>query len=99
MVTQNVHKRLPSTHLTVPGEQELVRTVARNLKWLRADKGLSQTEVSFAVGLSRDALSKYEQGARKMLLVTDMLVLCKYYGVSLDELVSVEMEDGDDDEV
>ena len=56
------------------------------LKELRAERGLSQKDVSDALACSVTVYSRYETGAREPSI--DVLIrLADFYGVTLDELV------------
>ncbi len=59
----------------------------QRLASLRRAKGLSQEELAASLGLSRQAISNWERG--ESAPDTDNLIaLSRFYGVSLDELVS-----------
>ena len=63
---------------------------AQNLKQIRKDKKLSQEELAELLGVSRQAVSKWEQGigypeVEKLLLLSNKL------NVSLDSLMSMEI--------
>ena len=60
--------------------------LGNRLAQLRKEKGLSQEELADKLGVSRQAVSKWERGEASP--DTDNLIeLAKIYGVSLDELV------------
>ena len=59
------------------------------LKQLRKEKGVSQKDVTKAIGVTISAYSNYEQGLREpsnQILVS----LCKYYDVTADYLLGLE---------
>ena len=60
-------------------EQELVR--------LRKQKGLSQLELAEALNVSRQAVSKWEQGI-SVPTTENLIRLGNLYGISIDELVN-----------
>lgn len=61
---------------------------ANRLAELRKSKGLSQEELADKLGVSRQAVSKWERGEASP--DTDNLIeLAKIYGISLDELVGL----------
>lgn len=62
---------------------------AENLRKLRKDKGLSQEELAQIMDVSRQAVSKWEQGAG-FPEVEKLLLLSSRFGVSLDSLMSTE---------
>ena len=66
-------------------------TLAENLKALRTEKGLSQEEVAGALFLSRQSVSKWENGQAEPG-VENLKALARLYGVSLDRLLLAEGE-------
>lgn len=65
---------------------ELAKTIAANLRRLRAARAMNQHEVATAVGCHVSAVSRWESGGR-LPPATDLLKLAKLYGVSTDELL------------
>lgn len=61
---------------------------ARNLKDLRERNNLSQADVAKVLHCSQVAYGMYELGKRK-LPVERLIILAKYYHVSLDYLVGL----------
>lgn len=59
---------------------------AKKLKELRMERGLSQGQMSKALGLSRNAFSNYEQGIREPSLDT-LKEICDFFDVSADYLI------------
>lgn len=62
------------------------RAIGRNIKMLREERKLSQTQLARLLWIDRTSLSGYEIGKR----VPDIFMLCKLadvFGVSLDTLV------------
>lgn len=53
---------------------------------LRKEKGLSQQELAEAVGVSRQAVSRWETG-QSAPSTENLVALCTLYGVSLDALL------------
>ena len=65
---------------------------ANRLAELRKAKGLSQEELADKLGVSRQAVSKWERGEASP--DTDNLIeLAKIYGISLDELVGLSKQE------
>lgn len=59
----------------------------KGLKEIRKKKGYSQLKVAFALSISREALSYYENGKRSP--DTDMLVkMSEYFDVSIHYLIT-----------
>ena len=56
------------------------------LKKLREDKGLSQTDFAKIIGLTRSAISMYELGKREPNLDT-LEKFANFFNVSIDELI------------
>ena len=63
--------------------------IANRLQQLRKEKGYSQEELAQALGLSRQAVSKWER-AESSPDTDNLICLAKLYGMSLDELLNTE---------
>jgi len=63
--------------------------IAQRLAELRREKGYSQEELAENLGLSRQAVSKWER-AESSPDTGNLVALAKLYGVTLDELLKVE---------
>lgn len=61
------------------------------LTQFRKDRGLSQMEVAEELGVSRQAISRWETGAA-VPSSSNLICLSKLYGVSLDALVREDIE-------
>lgn len=61
------------------------------LTQFRKDRGLSQMEVAEELGVSRQAVSRWETGAA-VPSSSNLICLSKLYGVSLDALVREDVE-------
>ena len=61
--------------------------IANRLVELRKKAGLSQEELAAKIGLSRQAVSKWER-AEASPDTDNLICLAKLYGVSLDELLN-----------
>ncbi len=62
-----------------------------NIKILRTRRSLTQDMVSNALGFSRSTLNSYENGSIKNPTLDALLTFSKYYKVSIDTLVKVDM--------
>ena len=62
--------------------------IAQRLAAMRREKGYSQEELANRLGLSRQAVSKWESGATQPEL-SKLIELSKLYSVSVDELLSL----------
>lgn len=69
------------------GEMIMNIEIAERLIKLRKEKGLSQEELAAKLGLSRQAVSKWER-AEASPDTDNLICLAKIYGVSLDQLLN-----------
>ncbi len=60
-----------------------------NLKDLRQEKRLGQVELAKAIGVSKGVISLWENGLRELNMYS-LIILAKYFGVSIDELVGLK---------
>lgn len=65
--------------------------IAQRLAELRRAKGYSQEALANRLGLSRQAVSKWER-AESSPDTENLIALARLYGVSLDELLSVDKD-------
>jgi transcriptional regulator with XRE-family HTH domain len=64
--------------------------IAQNLKFLRKKSGKSQEDVANALDIKRTTLSGYENGSAEPNS-ENLIRLCDYYAVSLDDLLRVDL--------
>jgi transcriptional regulator with XRE-family HTH domain len=69
--------------------------IAQRLAELRREKGFSQEELASKLGLSRQAVSKWER-AESSPDTDNLIALATLYGVSLDELLKLDIDQQDD---
>lgn len=69
--------------------------IAQRLASMRREKGYSQEELANKLGLSRQAVSKWER-AESSPDTGNLIALADLYGVTLDELVRVDVDISDD---
>lgn len=69
--------------------------IAQRLAAMRREKGYSQEELANKIGLSRQAISKWER-AESSPDTGNLIALADLYGVTLDELVRVDVDIADD---
>ena len=69
-------------------------TFSEKLYKLRKHKGLSQEQLAERLAVSRQAISKWESGTA-MPESEKLLVISRFFGVSLDYLMKDELEDED----
>lgn len=65
--------------------------MGNRIRELRAEKNISQVQLSVAIGVTADAIGKYERGDREPKLET-WLKLAKYFGVPVSYLQGIEDE-------
>ena len=63
--------------------------LAEKLKELRIEKGLSQREVSSALGMTRNAFTNYENGYSEPSL-DNLKKICQFFDVSADYLLGLK---------
>ncbi len=66
-----------------------MENLAEKLKELRIEKGLSQREVSSALGMTRNAFTNYENGYREPSL-ENLKKICQFFDVSADYLLGLK---------
>lgn len=69
----------------------MINQIGQNLTTLRKLKNISQEELATHIGVSRQAVAKWETGATTPDL-SNSVQLAEFYGVSLDSLVNYENE-------
>ena len=67
------------------------------LKKLRNDKGISQDALGEALGISRQSVSKWEQG-NSTPDIDNIGKLAEFYGVSIDSIVKGEADEAKENE-
>jgi len=65
---------------------QLHQSLAEILKARRTSRGMTQEQVAEAVGVSRQAVSKWENGTAEPS-TSNLLALARLYGVDLNELL------------
>ena len=65
--------------------------IANRLVKLRKENGLSQEELAAKIGISRQAVSKWER-AEASPDTDNLILLARLYGISLDALLATEEE-------
>ena len=71
---------------TTPEQEVIRRSLGEALKAHRQDCGMTQEYVAEALGVSRQAVSKWETGAAEPS-TSNLLALAKLYGVDAGELL------------
>lgn len=62
-----------------------------NLKYLRGRKGQSQETLANNLSMGRSKIDALEQGRTKTCLPEDLMVFSRYYKISIDTLLSVDL--------
>lgn len=70
------------------------KAIGRRLRRARLEIGYSQAEVEDKTEVAQGIISRYERGAPRLGL-ENMVKICKFYEVSLDEIVFGE--EGEED--
>lgn len=68
---------------------EYKNSFAQNLKYLRISAGIGQVRLASEIGVSKGIISLWENGKREPTM-SYLIVLAKYFNVTIDELVGVE---------
>ena len=71
---------------TTPEQEIIRRSLGEALKAHRQQSGMTQEYVAEALGVSRQAVSKWETGAAEPS-TSNLLALAKLYGISAEELL------------
>ena len=64
---------------------------AKNIKFLRKKKGLSQEEISTSIGFKQTAWSGYERGSSKPNF-SDLKKIIKFFAITATELIETDLE-------
>lgn len=68
----------------------------KNIKFLRNQKNISQTQLGKEINLTRDSIASLEQGRVKPSFEI-LISLKEYFNISLDDLVFKNLTEKDDD--
>lgn len=71
---------------------EIKKIIGENLTDLRKRKRLTQAELATKLNYSDKAISKWEHGDA-IPSIENLIEICKFYGISLDQLVSENKKD------
>ena len=69
-----------------PQQEEIRKTLGETLKELRTERNMTQEFVAESLGLSRQAVSKWENGTSEPS-TTNLIAIAKLYGVEPEELL------------
>lgn len=92
IVVYYANKRKPLKQSYVPQEpvspqqEEIRKTLGETLKELRTERNMTQEFVAESLGVSRQAVSKWENGTSEPS-TTNLIAIAKLYGIELEELL------------
>ncbi|MBQ7874038.1 MAG: helix-turn-helix transcriptional regulator [Oscillospiraceae bacterium] len=72
--------------VVTPQQEEIRKTLGETLKELRTERNMTQEFVAESLGLSRQAVSKWENGTSEPS-TTNLIAIAKLYGVEPEELL------------
>ncbi len=74
-------------HETVtPQQEEIRKTLGETLRDLRTERSMTQEFVAESLGISRQAVSKWENGTSEPS-TTNLIAIAKLYGIKPEELL------------
>ena len=76
------------------GYYEFITALGERLKNRRKAAGLLQKDIARQLGMSNNSVVFYEKGGRAMNIWT-FVRLCRLFDVSADELLGLEVRDGE----
>ena len=89
LVVRALKKYIGRKQETAPAAPAQSLPLAEALKRRRTEKGLTQEQLAEHLGVSRQAVSKWEQGLSEPS-TANLLALAKLYGISVDALLQGE---------
>ena len=69
-----------------PQQEEIRKTLGETLKELRTERNMTQEFVAESLGVSRQAVSKWENGTSEPS-TTNLIAIAKLYGIEPEELL------------
>jgi transcriptional regulator with XRE-family HTH domain len=72
-------------------EKRIKNYFAKNLKYLRRQSGLTQDEMADELNIGRPKLGSYEEERNEPNICT-LINICKYFNISIDWLLTLDME-------
>ena len=77
---------VPVQENITPQQEEIRKTLAQTLKELRNDKNMTQEFVAESLGVTRQAVSKWENGSSEPS-TSNLIAIAKLYEVAPEELL------------
>lgn len=82
---KNRPEYIPQEAVT-PQQEEIRKTLGETLRELRTERNMTQEFVAESLGLSRQAVSKWENGSSEPS-TTNLIAIAKLYGIEPEELL------------
>ncbi len=80
-----LNQNFPAENVT-PRQEEIRKTLGETLKELRTEKNMTQEFVAESLGVSRQAVSKWENGSSEPS-TSNLIAIAKLYEISPEELL------------
>ena len=77
---------VPAQEPVTPQQEEIRKTLGETLKELRTERNMTQEFVAESLGVSRQAVSKWENGSSEPS-TSNLIAIGKLYGVAPEELL------------
>ncbi len=77
---------VPVSEPVTPGQEEIRKTLGETLKELRTERNMTQEFVAESLGVSRQAVSKWENGSSEPS-TSNLIAIAKLYEVLPEELL------------
>ncbi len=84
--TKNKNTAHSPSETVTPQQEEIRKTLAQTLKELRNDKNMTQEFVAESLGVSRQAVSKWENGTSEPS-TSNLIAIAKLYDIPPEELL------------
>ena len=66
------------------------KKIGENIKNLRSKNNMNLDELSSVTGIEKNILINYELG-KKQLNIKNLIILCNYFRIKIDDLVSYQI--------
>ena len=63
------------------------KEIGNNIKMLRDNNNITVDDLSLLAGIAKNNLINYESG-KKQISIGDLILICNYFNVKIDSLVS-----------
>ena len=65
-----------------------METIGERILRLRTSKKMTQETLAKKIGISREAISKWEKGNTSNIKLDNLMILCKIFGLTAEELIT-----------